>query len=292
MKNQETTIARITEYFRRFGRAVTKEELEKYTGEKAITPQTPLERGAKKGIPHPPLAKGAKEEEKIPLNPPLPKGENLELDHWSEIYEKKGRRWGALLRHLPYIRGAALCNSIGLRTANQDSDIDLYIITAPGHIWTARFFATLIYQVLGVRRHGKKVAGRMCLSFFSSTEAMEMEQLALKPKDPALAFWCISLLPLHGKKVFERFRLENKNFIQKEINCVIPYKTTDLKEGSLVQKISEVLFGSWFEKLIKKCWLPKTMRSHETLPDKSGTVISDTMLKFHNKDKRRLFVDI
>ena len=49
-------------------------------------------------------------------------------------------------------------------------------------------------------------------------------------------------------------------------------------------------FISLFENLIKKLWLPKTLKTYENLEKPWGVVISDTMLKFHDNDQRKIYV--
>ncbi len=45
-------------------------------------------------------------------------------------------------------------------------------------------------------------------------------------------------------------------------------------------------FLSFFENLIKKLWLPRTLKTYYMLGKPWGVVISDTMLKFHDNDQR------
>ena len=48
-------------------------------------------------------------------------------------------------------------------------------------------------------------------------------------------------------------------------------------------------FFSLFEHLIKKLWLPRTLKTYEILGKPWGVVISDTMLKFHDQDVRKIY---
>jgi predicted nucleotidyltransferase len=80
---------------------------------------------------------------------------------------RKARKYCRVLRFFPGIRRVWLSGSVSMNASDADSDIDLFIETAPGRLWTARILATLYFQILGVRRYGNKVAGRFCLSFFA-----------------------------------------------------------------------------------------------------------------------------
>lgn len=64
-----------------------------------------------------------------------------------------------LLELFPQIQMMALCNSRAMGEASENSDIDLFIIAKKSNLWTARFFATLLTSMLGLRRrntHGLK----------------------------------------------------------------------------------------------------------------------------------------
>jgi len=48
------------------------------------------------------------------------------------------------------------------------SDIDFLIIAKRGRLYTTRFFATFFIQLTGWRRHGRRIAGRVCLNCYLS----------------------------------------------------------------------------------------------------------------------------
>jgi len=79
---------------------------------------------------------------------------------------KKARIWAAGLRHLPYVRAAAVSGSSAQMNARKDSDIDLFIIAAPGRVFTARFFVSAYFHLLGMRRYGKNITSRFCLNHY------------------------------------------------------------------------------------------------------------------------------
>ncbi len=121
----------------------------------------------------------------------------------------------------------ALCNSRAMGEANENSDIDLFIITKKNALWTGRFLVTLFSALLGVRRkntHGltkgtpeyiKKTKNRFCLSFFITEEYLNLSDIRLKPRDPYLDRWMETLIPLVNKNnVYERFIKANSFQIQ------------------------------------------------------------------------------
>lgn len=107
----------------------------------------------------------------------------------------KAARYCKPLRFLPGIRLVAICNSLSMYATDKGSDIDLFIVTKTGRLWLVRLLVTAYFQLLGVRRHGKKVAERFCLSFFVSEAGMDFAPFALE-NDPYLAAWLAHLKPI------------------------------------------------------------------------------------------------
>jgi hypothetical protein len=226
---------------------------------------------------------------------PNPDFEKTTAEHykWRAKYLKKAKFWGRLLRIVPGIRAVAVCNSVALGTASKDSDIDLLIITTESRLWTARLLVTALFQICGVRRHGKKIAGRLCLSFFCTEKTLDFEQIAIRPKDPYLAFWVSSLIPLFGKTTFEKIAAINRGFVLRhQIKIRFANRLEDVSKGrSVLRSMLERMLPDWLEQKIKRHFLPRTLAKYEKLSDKSGTIINDDMLKFHNTDARHKFLE-
>ncbi|MBU1092736.1 nucleotidyltransferase domain-containing protein [Patescibacteria group bacterium] len=78
----------------------------------------------------------------------------------------RARLAGKILRFVPFLRLAALNGSIVRGVENKQSDIDILIIARAGRLYTCRAFAAAFIHLTGWRRHGKKVAGRLCLNCY------------------------------------------------------------------------------------------------------------------------------
>ncbi|MBP7806651.1 nucleotidyltransferase domain-containing protein, partial [Candidatus Gracilibacteria bacterium] len=193
------------------------------------------------------------------------------------------------------IQMIALCNSRAMGEADENSDIDLFIITKKGNLWTGRFLVTALTSLLGVRRrntHGlqkgtpeyiKRTKNKFCLSFFITEEAMNLDSIRLQPNDPYLDRWIYTLIPLVNKNAtYEHFM--EVNGVEPTYSLINPsWRVFCMKLGSIF------VFFSFFENLIKKLWLPKTLKAYESLGKPWGVVISDTMLKFHDNDQRKKY---
>lgn len=201
-----------------------------------------------------------------------------------------------LLELFPQILLIALCNSRAMGEADENSDIDLFIIAKKGNLWTVRFIVVTFTSILGVRRrntHGLqkwtpeyivRTKDRFCLSFFITEEVINFDIIRLQPNDPYLDRWIYTLIPLVNKNAtYEHFM---------EANWVEPSNTFTHSSWQLFwQKLGNIFWLLTFlENLIKKLWLPKTLRSYEKLGKPWWVIISDTMLKFHDQDVRQIFL--
>jgi hypothetical protein len=199
-------------------------------------------------------------------------------------YFLKAKKWGMFLRFIPFVRAVAIVNTVALGIAENKSDIDLLLVVQKGRMWTARLFVTVFFALFGIRRNKKKIAGKICLSFFVDEEMVSFDGIK-KKKDPYLAFWVAGMIPLFGKQYFSAVKEKNMRWVQSEIALPILF-SPPLKNVSCFQHIFEYCFPPFFEKAIRKVWKRRTLKKAASLRDPFGTVITDSILKFHDHDKR------
>lgn len=117
---------------------------------------------------------------------------------------RKAQRFLRGLRHVPYVRAAAISGSLALLNSKPASDIDLFIIVKKNRIWLARVLVSGYFQILGQRRHGRFISDRFCLNHFVT------EELAVsRDKDLFTAVSYASMLPAFGAAVVSRFWQKN-----------------------------------------------------------------------------------
>lgn len=216
------------------------------------------------------------------------------------------RRYAPLLRHVPFVRGAYLCNNLSFGIATEKGDIDLLIVTAPGHIFTARFLATAFFHLLGIRRHGSETTDRFCLSFYVTEDNLDFSTFKLDPQDIYLAYWTRHLVPCFPSPVTGKISEKNRRWLQdyfpmveygeenikqKDGNAPLSPQAIKGGQGAFVQCLLEPLLtsrtGRWIADRLSTYQKRKLTSSSSSLPDPSGTIISDAMLKFHDRDRRR-----
>lgn len=111
---------------------------------------------------------------------------------------KKVRRAVRFFSLFESVRAIAAVNSIAWWNTNTKSDIDLFLITKPGSIWSTRFWIVAPFILFGVRP-GTSHRDPFCFSFFASRSALEMDHLRLKEGDHYFAFWIKSIIPLFDR---------------------------------------------------------------------------------------------
>ena len=240
---------------------------------------------------------------------------------------ERARRVARWLRCVPFVRLVAVCNTLGYSNAAEESDIDLFLIVAPGKIWTVRGLCLVLLKLFHLRpllvRFGalrEERKDRIDLSFFITLDALDISALALASdelgimndelgdtnietvipnsrffiRDPYLAYWLAQLTPLydHGG-VYEKFWKANET-LRTTLSSAPPYDTSPLRAmraslmSRLLQKAFEFVFsGTRLESVLKsiqKHIMPARIKDLAGYSD--GVVVSDTVLKFHDIDRR------
>lgn len=178
-------------------------------------------------------------------------------------------------------------NSIAWWNTNEQSDIDLFVITKPNSIWSTRFWMVLPFMLFGARP-GVSVQDPFCFSFFTTSNALAMNHLRLKEGDHYFAFWLKSLVPMfdHDSNLHQ---LQDENTWADRVLPNASFRRSHpLHHSSFFFPVFPFLpfFESFFRSISCKRF-PIVIRN---LANKdSRVVVSDDMLKFHETDRRAEF---
>lgn len=205
---------------------------------------------------------------------------------FSLLAEKKARRARMairLWRFVPGLKGVALCNNFYYR---EESDVDLFIVVADGYLWLTRFLVTVITHLAGLRPRHKKVADKICLSFFVSEKALDLSPLMISGGDPYFIAWFAFLDPIFNDGVFKKLWEDNieirKSLPNYSAPIGAPFRSLSWDVFKKFPLVSRQLFRSWQKKIIAR---------KNISPDNEpgGVVVSDDVLKLHEHDRRREF---
>ncbi len=204
---------------------------------------------------------------------------------------RRAEQFSPLFALCPFVRTVAVCNSLAYGNASEASDIDLFVITAPGRMNTARFFMKLLTQIFGVRVHHEKVAGRFWQSFFATEKTMNLAPLA-HDFDPHLAYFVVTMKPIFGEKTFAKFLEENGvwtgQYFKRSLALNIEHARRHFIALSL-QWLSEKilnLFGGIGEAFFAKFLEKRDLAHKKKFQNSSGIVLRKDIFKFHEHDPR------
>lgn len=193
---------------------------------------------------------------------------------------------------LPGVRSVAAANTLAWWSTTKDSDIDLYIMTKPGLIWSSRFFLVAPFLLLGRRPHTRQktsVQDPFCFSFFSTSRSLNFEELCV-PRDYYMAFWVKSLVPVLDRDgSLATLQTENR-WTSRTLPNAQPrshhhrHVSRAWFRLPIQWKMTESVF-----RLFQRQRLPAHLREVANLD--SRVVVTDDILKFHDNDRRILYRD-
>jgi hypothetical protein len=197
----------------------------------------------------------------------------------------KSYRW--LLSSFPGCLEVAICNNFSFKNVGAESDIDLFFVLDSRRFFTARLIITILTHLSGVRRHSSKISGRFCLSFFVSDQNLDLTNLRLSEKDYYFYFWLKHIVfTRNNTDLQNKILIENKWFKE-------PYFTqnTDFEfvKNTFAKVLEKIIFMPIFDRiefLLMGWQLTRARRKNRKFGNPTGVVISDGVLKFHQKDKR------
>ncbi len=205
---------------------------------------------------------------------------------------RKLRRAAHFFQLLPGVQAVFAVNTMAWWHTNEQSDIDLFIITKPSHIWSSRFLLVLPFLLSGHRPHHAQTTplkDPFCFSFFCTTEALAMETLKWSQDDHYFAYWIKSIVPIFDRaEVLSQIQMHNKwtdvalpNARMRNVHPI--HKPISIAPLPIQGSFLEPLFRH-----VQRNKFPTVLRGLANLD--SRVVITDDMLKFHENDRRAEFI--
>lgn len=210
-----------------------------------------------------------------------------------------------LISLVPYVRAVFVCNTLSAGWPNEDSDIDLFIVSADKRIWLVRMLVTLFMSIMNLRRGQKNISDRVCLSFYVSESGLNLAKVSIDTLDIYLVYWLLQLLPIYGGQEYYRKVLSENTWINNFVkNSSFNYHLLPIWEVKLgkiqesfrnsIESILNSGLGDIINNLFKKIQLKKISGNTDFGTRISGksVVTNDEMLKFHENDRRLLYKEM
>lgn|GEM_PF-1012739 len=208
--------------------------------------------------------------------------------NWARSKRKLVEPITRILASSPFVRMAALSQSVAMETAKASSDLDTFVIAEPNRLWTARFLAMARLKLAGIaKRHGT-TADHGCFGFWIDTNVLDLTSIAIAD-DIYLAFWIAHLEPLANRdQTYEQFVSANQSFLRQFPNWQSrPAPTTIPINGvRLIERCLGGWFGNLLEKFLYRIQSKKIWRDDIAHRVGASVAASPTMCKLHHFDKR------
>ncbi|MBI3620084.1 hypothetical protein HY214_02995 [Candidatus Roizmanbacteria bacterium] len=200
--------------------------------------------------------------------------------------DKKTKAAGYLKRlsYIPEIILIGISGTVAMNNAKEKDDIDLFIISRAGRLWTARIKSLFLAELMGVRRKRDQVVAvkdKVCLNLFFDGSDL---QVPPHKQNEYVAHEILQMKPVISKeRAYERLLQANKwvlKYFPNSIPALLPRSVSGEKGSGLFTRArkDKGAVGYRLEKLAKKIQLFFISR-HRT-----REYVSATQLWFHPED--------
>lgn len=185
---------------------------------------------------------------------------------------------------LPGVAGVAVCNSLAYHHTTEKSDIDLFILTDPGRVWSVRLLSVAMMALLRKRPH-EAARDPICCSFFVDADAHNLAPFALEGDDPYLQYWTATLVPLvEHSGTFRAFRAANAWALDR-----LPHARPVVRARAFRPRIRRRMpvhpVGESAARALQEKRFPKRIVAMRNIDTR--VVVNDHVLKFHENDRRQ-----
>lgn len=143
------------------------------------------------------------------------------------------RRIARILYYCPFVLSIAVSGSLSKHFAEDNSDIDFFIITSANRLWIARTFMHVFKKL-------SYIAGKQdwfCMNYYVDELAMEIPE-----KNIFTAMEIVTLLPMQGMDCFQKFKESN--------SWTFDYFPLLNHTSKSIQKSKKIIFRTFFEKIL------------------------------------------
>ncbi|MBI5654913.1 hypothetical protein HZC53_04660 [Candidatus Uhrbacteria bacterium] len=209
-----------------------------------------------------------------------------------DIYQPRKRRRAVKvarwLAALGGVRFVALANTTALGSARDQGDLDFFVVSKAGTIWSTRLLGVGPFKLAGLLPTKDRRRDTICLSYFIADDALDLSPHMLTPDDPYFRYWFLSLMPLYddgiGQEIWEknaglrqRHPLARRWSVPPDFSFKAEYRVPRAAYR-VFETVARPFQRRWFPSIIKQ------MMNLDT-----RVMVNDKVLKFHVDDRRAEF---
>lgn len=210
--------------------------------------------------------------------------------------QRKALRIARIFSFIPWIKMVALSNVIGRSNMKEESDIDIFIITESRRIWITRFVTVVLVKILGLRPELNNVKDKICLSFFVTTETLDLQSLMMTD-DIYFNYWLANLMPIYCRdNYYHRLIQANTWLLDKMPNWSEVVEENELlvkRENSIFYRdVVDLLVGGLDTNLKNYQLRVMSPTLKELMNKDTRVVVNDGVLKLITNDRREYYRDL
>lgn len=170
---------------------------------------------------------------------------------------KIAKKVSKLLAKFPFVRSIGISGSLSKNFADNESDIDLFIITAENKLWITRTFMHCFKKItfLFNKQHF------FCMNYYVDEKELEIEE-----KNIYTATELVTLIPMQGESAFKNFYTANswsKSFLPNHFLRISSSEHIKFfLPKYIIEKMLNNRFGNWLDDHLMKItaarWQKKT----------------------------------
>jgi hypothetical protein len=167
----------------------------------------------------------------------------------AELLLQKAVRICRFLFQFPFVRAVGISGSLSKNVADENADIDYFIITAPNRLWIARTLLHLFKKLTFItgRQH------YYCMNYFIDQDAYKIQE-----QNVYTAMEIVTLLPVCGNQVLQQFYKANSWTRWFYPNLNPKERITHNNYDSLLKRLTEKLLNNRFSERIDNYLLQLT----------------------------------
>ena len=152
-----------------------------------------------------------------------------------------------LLYNFPYVRAIGISGSLSKNFADENADIDYFIITKGNRLWIARTLMHLFKKLPFLK--GRK-------QFYCMNYYVDEVELQIEEKNIYTATELVTLMPMAGNRIMKNFFESNQWALSYFPNQYIPGVKNTFAKDNWLKKTGEFLFnnrlGNWLDNYLMK----------------------------------------
>ena len=186
----------------------------------------------------------------------------------------------ALMTAMPFVRMVALSGSLAHLNAEGEADLDLFVITKPGRVWSVTVTALAIARLFGWR-------ARLCLNYVISERA-----LMVGPADLFCANQIVYLQPVSGHSTYLSF-LKSNRFVERFYPNFRPRAAVGFTRSPLqglrlaVEWLTNWTIAPIYEQVCRLAYRQHLRRRAHTWRSRDQVQLENDCLKLHTSSHRR-----